>query len=103
MYGIGGRSGSTMALLLLRNGAVGGGVPLGRLVEDHGLGLEERQQPFLAALATDARLLEPAEGHAEVGLEAVVSDGAGPDLTRDLAGAVDVGSEDRGVEAVDGV
>ena len=54
--------------------------------EDHGLGLEERQQAFLAAFAADARLLEPAERHAEVGAEGVVADGAGAQLAGDLRG-----------------
>ena len=62
----------------------------GRPVEDDRLGLEERQQPFLAALAADARLLEAAERDAEVGPERVVADGAGAELPGDLAGPVDV-------------
>src|SRR6476619_5536609 len=103
MYGIGGRSGSTMSCAPRRDGSVGGGVPLRRLVENHGLGLEERQEPFLATLTADARLLETAEGHAEVGLEPVVADRAGPDLAGDGAGAVGVGGEHGRVQAVDGV
>src|ERR1700684_820993 len=44
--------------------------------EDHGLGLQERQQSLASALASDAGLLEPAERDAEVGAERVVADGA---------------------------
>ena len=78
-------------------------VRVGAAFEDHGLGLEERQQTFLAALATDPRLLEPAERHAEVGAERVVADGAGPELAGDGAGPVDVVGEHRRVQAVDRV
>ena len=55
-------------------------------VEDDGLGLEEREQPLLAALAADARLLEAAERDAEVGAERVVADGAGAQLAGDRRG-----------------
>jgi len=47
-----------------------------RAVEQHGLGLEEREQPIDAALAADAGLLEAAVPNVEVGLEAVVADDA---------------------------
>src|SRR5260370_16562576 len=65
----------------------------GRAVEQHGLGLEEREQPVYAALAADAGLLEAAVPHVEVGLEAVVADGAGPHLPGDLAGPLDAPGE----------
>src|SRR5437763_6608454 len=71
--------------------------------EDDGLGLEERQEAFFAALTTDARLLEPAEGHAEVRAEGVVADGAGAEPTGHLSGPVDVVREHRRVEPVDRV
>src|SRR5258705_3533984 len=76
-----------------------GGLPF----EDHGLGLQEWQQALLPAFATDAGLLEPAEGHAEVRPEGVVADRAGSESAGDLAGSVDVVGEHRRVEPVDGV
>ena len=79
------------------------GVAGGRLVEDDGLGLEEGHEPFLAALAADARLLEPAERDAEVGAERVVPTVPGAELAGHGTGAVGVGGEHRGVEAVDRV
>src|SRR6476646_3897749 len=78
-------------------------VCLGTAFEDHGLGLEEGQQTFLATLTTDTRLLEPAERRAEVGAERVVADGSRPELTRHCPSTVDVVREHRRVEPVDGV
>ncbi len=61
------------------------------------------QQALDATLAADARLLEAAERHAEVGAERVVPDGARAQLPGDLAGPVDVVGEDGGVQPVDRV
>ena len=55
------------------------------------------------AFAADARLLESAEGDAEVGSERVVADGARSELAGDLAGPVGIVSEHRSVQAVDRV
>jgi hypothetical protein len=44
-------------------------VARGAALEDHGLGLQEGQQTFTAALTADAGLLEPAERDAEVGAQ----------------------------------
>src|SRR5215467_9901015 len=71
--------------------------------KDHELDLEEWQQALVHALAADAGLLEPAETHAEVRAHRVMSHGAGAQARRDLARAVDVVSENRGVQPVDGV
>ena len=57
-------------------------VAVARLVEDHGLRLDEVPQTLDAALATDARLLEAAERDAEVGAERVVPDRAGAEVPR---------------------
>ena len=48
----------------------------GASLQNDGLGLEERIEPFGAALAPDPGLLEAAERDPEVGSEGVVSDGA---------------------------
>src|SRR4029077_10831687 len=74
-----------------------------RVLEDDGLGLEERQQTLGPALAADARLLEAAERDPEVGAERVVANGPGADLAGDHAGPVGVVGEHGGVEPVDRV
>src|SRR6266702_4129654 len=76
-------------------------VTAGGAIQQDGLGLQERLQALEAALAADPGLLEPAEADGGVGLEPVVPDGAGPDLPGDLAGPLDVGGVDGGVQPVD--
>src|SRR4029078_10881333 len=58
-------------------------VALARLLENDRLRLDEVAQPLGTTLAADARLLEPAEGHAEVGAERVAADRGVPQATRD--------------------
>ena len=62
-----------------------------RLIEDDRLAFKEGPKTFFAAFATDAGLLEPTEGHSELGLEAVVAHGAGSDLAGGFAGAIPSG------------
>ena len=76
---------------------------LGRVFEDDRLGLEVRQETFPAALTTDARLLEPAERDPKSVRKLLWPDRAGPQLTGDRTGPVDVVGEHRGVEPVDRV
>jgi 4,5-DOPA dioxygenase extradiol len=85
------------------HGNTRGAVGVGTTFEDHGLGLEEREQTFLAPFTTDARLLEAAKGHAEVGTERVVPHRARPELAGNGARPVGIVREHRRVESVDRV
>src|SRR4029079_4180068 len=67
-------------------------------VEQEGLGLEELERAFQAALTPDTGLLVAAEANAEVDSELVVPNRARPQLAGDPARAFDVGGEDRVVE-----
>ena len=72
-------------------------------LEDHRLGLEEREQPFGSPLASYPRLLEATERHSEISTECVVADRARAQLPGYVAGPVHIVGEHRGVQSVDRV
>jgi amidase len=73
------------------------------VVDDHGLGLQVREQPLAAAFAAYPGLLVAAEGHAEIGAEGVVPDRARPQSAGDRHRPAGVRGEDRRVQPVDRV
>src|SRR5271166_286402 len=75
----------------------------GRTLEDHGFGLQERQQALGAALAADAGLLEAAKGDPEVGSKGVVAHRSRPKPSRDVNRTLQVVGEHRRIESVDRV
>src|SRR5579875_1745924 len=70
---------------------------------DHGLVLEVLLDSVAAHLAPDARALEPAVGRLHVDRGAVDPDPAGPDASRDGAGALGGAAPDGPAQAVWGV
>src|SRR5262249_61861902 len=74
-----------------------------RLIEDDRLRLQVGIHPFRAAFPSDARLLEAAEGDAEVRLEGIVPDRPRAEPSGHRVGTLRILREHRGVETVDRV
>jgi hypothetical protein len=75
----------------------------GHGIENDRLRFQKRQKALRTSFATDARLLEPAEGDAEISAEGIVSNGPRAELARSGVRALDVIREHRGVQTIDRV